>query len=63
MVISVFDDLAAAAVNCPRGCTHMGPPTDPECGLDTLTGTSARRVSAVRRLLEALRSNNEWELV
>ena len=22
----------------PRGCTHLGPPADPECALDTLTG-------------------------
>ena len=62
MVVDVFDDLAEAAADCPRGCTHLGPPTDPECALDTLTGASARRVQAVRRLLTALRSNNEWEM-
>ena len=61
-VIAVFDDLQAVVDRCPRGCTHMGPPADPECALDSLTGTSARRVAAVRQLLEALRSNNEWEL-
>ncbi|MHA7687769.1 ribosome small subunit-dependent GTPase A [Corynebacterium evansiae] len=61
-VVQVFEDLREVTEDCPRGCTHMGPPADPECALDTLTGTSARRVTAIRRLLEALRSNNEWEM-
>ena len=59
-VIAVFDDLAAAADNCPRGCTHMGPPADPECALDELAGASAHRTHAVRTLLGALRTNEEW---
>ena len=59
-VVDVFEDLREVTEDCPRGCTHMGPPADPECALDTLTGASARRVTAIRRLLEALRSNNEW---
>lgn len=61
-VIDVFEDLRDVTAHCSRGCTHAGPPADPECALDELTGPSARRVSAVRSLLEALRSNNEWEL-
>ena len=61
-VVGVFEDLAAAAEDCPRGCTHMGPPADPECALDQLEGASARRVEAVRTLLEALRSNDAWDL-
>lgn len=61
-VVGVFDDLREVAEDCPRGCTHMGPPADPECALDNLEGASARRVQAVRLLLEALRTNNEWEL-
>lgn len=61
-VVGVFEDLASAAEDCPRGCTHMGPPADPECALDQLEGASARRVEAVRTLLEALRSNDAWEL-
>ncbi|MGZ4518603.1 MAG: ribosome small subunit-dependent GTPase A, partial [Mycobacteriaceae bacterium] len=55
-----FGDLAEVAATCPRGCTHLGPPADPECALDTLTGTAARRARAVRRLLVALGSNTEW---
>lgn len=61
-ILEVFDDLQAVIDNCPRGCTHLGPPADPECALDSLTGASARRVTAVRQLLHALRSNNEWEM-
>lgn len=60
-VVGVFGDLANAAADCPRGCTHAGPPADPECALDTLVGASARRVTAVRNLLVALRSNDDWE--
>lgn len=59
-VVDAFADLAAAAENCPRGCTHLGPPADPECALDDLTGKSAGRVEAVRRLLVALMSNESW---
>lgn len=61
-VLSVFDDLRELSQNCPRGCTHLGPPADPECGLDAATGASARRVEAVRALLVALRSKEEWQL-
>lgn len=60
-IVGVFDDLREVVDDCPRGCTHIGPPADPECALDTLEGSSARRVQAVRVLLEALRSNNDWE--
>lgn len=58
-VVKVFDDLREVIEDCPRGCTHLGPPTDPECALDGLEGASARRVTGVRQMLEALRSNNE----
>lgn len=60
-VVGVFDDLAALAEDCPRGCTHLGPPADPECALEGQSGPTARRVAAVRTLLTALQSNNEWE--
>ena len=49
-----FSDLAEAIADCPRGCGHMGPPADPECALDTLSGPAARRVAAARRLLAVL---------
>jgi ribosome biogenesis GTPase len=53
-VMMAFSDLAEAIKDCPRGCGHMGPPADPECALDTLTGPAAERVAAARRLLGAL---------
>jgi ribosome biogenesis GTPase len=54
-VLMAFSDLAEAAEDCPRGCGHMGPPADPECALDTLSGPAVRRVAAARRLLAVLR--------
>ena len=53
-VLLAFSDLAETIKDCPRGCGHMGPPADPECALDSLTGPAARRVAAARRLLAAL---------
>ncbi|WP_156746557.1 GTPase RsgA, partial [Mycobacterium sp. E1715] len=53
-VLMAFSDLAGAIEDCPRGCGHMGPPADPECALDALSGPAARRVAAARRLLAAL---------
>ena len=53
-VLMAFSDLAEAIADCPRGCGHMGPPADPECALDALSGPAARRVAAARRLLAAL---------
>lgn len=53
-VLRAFSDLADVIADCPRGCGHMGPPADPECALDALTGAPAHRVAAARRLLAAL---------
>jgi ribosome biogenesis GTPase / thiamine phosphate phosphatase len=53
-VVAAFSDLAGAIDDCPRGCQHLGPPADPECMLDELTGASAKRVIAVRQLLSVL---------
>jgi ribosome biogenesis GTPase len=53
-VMLAFSDLAEAIEDCPRGCGHMGPPADPECALDTLTGAAADRVVAARHLLAAM---------
>lgn len=63
-IVEVFPDLAEAAERCPRGCTHLGPPADPECAWDELDPDSpaGRRATAVRGLLAALHSNNDWEL-
>jgi ribosome biogenesis GTPase len=56
-VLLAFSDLAEAIKECPRGCGHMGPPADPECALDTLTGPAAGRVAAARRLLAVLKES------
>lgn len=53
-IVAAFDDLRDAIEDCPRGCTHLGPPTDPECALDKLEGHSYRRAMAVRHLLAAV---------
>ncbi|MDL9945044.1 ribosome small subunit-dependent GTPase A [Gordonia sp. ABSL11-1] len=53
-IVDAFDDLRDAIEDCPRGCTHLGPPADPECALDELTGQSYRRAMAVRALLVAV---------
>lgn len=53
-VLHAFGDLAAAAANCPRGCTHTA--AEPECALDDAAATGsvdARRVESFRRLLAA----------
>lgn len=59
-VVAAFSDLAEAVEKCSRGCAHLGPPADPECALDDLDGKSGRRAMAVRGLLEALGSNENW---
>lgn len=53
-VVRAFGDLAEAIAACPRGCTHFGPPADPECALDSLDGAAHRRAMSVRRLIAAL---------
>jgi ribosome biogenesis GTPase len=53
-VVRAFGDLATAIADCPRGCTHLGPPADPECALDDLGGAAHRRAMSVRVLLTAL---------
>ena len=52
-----FSDLAEAIKDCPRGCGHMGPPADPECALDTLSGP--RRGPGRRRAATAGRAAGE----
>lgn len=59
-VIAAFPDLDEAVEDCPRGCTHLGPPADPECALDRLEGTAHRRAMAVRGLLADLTATPDW---
>ena len=53
-LIGAFDDLHAAARDCPRGCTHGR--TEPECALDAAVVAGmvgADRVESFRRLLDS----------
>jgi ribosome biogenesis GTPase len=62
-VVAAFGDLATAVEDCPRGCSHLGPPADPECALDPLVASGALpagRLEALRRVLTALRTP-AWE--
>ena len=59
-ILRGFPDLAEVAEDCPRGCTHQGPPADPECALDRLEGTAHRRAMAVRGLLTDLTATPDW---
>ena len=62
-VVTAFSDLDEIAEGCPRGCTHQGPPADPECAFDRITDPAVhRRALAVRELLGALQSNDPWAL-
>ncbi|UVE94830.1 ribosome small subunit-dependent GTPase A [Dietzia sp. B32] len=62
-VVAAFSDLDEIARECPRGCTHQGPPADPECAFDAVTDPAVhRRALAVRELLGALQSNDPWAL-
>lgn len=54
-VVLAFSDLTEATEDCPRGCSHIGLPADPECALDNMSGPAVRRVAVARRLLAVLR--------
>ncbi len=61
-LIDAFEDLAAVAAQCPRGCTHAG--DAPDCGLDDWVASGSAgaagsaRLASFRRLL-ASRSGEE----
>lgn len=62
-VVSAFSDLDEVSRDCPRGCTHQGPPADPECAWDSIDDPAVhRRALAVRELLGALQSNDHWDM-
>lgn len=61
-VIHAFPDLAKAAENCPRGCSH----DEPHCSLDEPTpggsaSTHSLRVESLRRVLRGLQQSVSWE--
>ena len=59
-LIAAFGDLAAATVDCPRGCTHAA--EEPECGLDLAVAegrVDVERVASYRRVLDS-RNASPW---
>lgn len=65
-LLGAFADLAALEENCPRGCTHAE--DAPDCAMDALVEQGAAgpagpaRLASFRRLDDALRKNNPWDL-
>ena len=56
-ILRAFPDLAEAAENCPRGCTHL--PDAPDCALDD-ADVSPARLASLRGLLETFASREEY---
>jgi ribosome biogenesis GTPase len=55
-LVRAFTDLAAAAADCPPGCTHAE--TEPDCALDAAAAAGRAdpaRLASLRRLLGSLR--------
>ncbi|MFK0245060.1 ribosome small subunit-dependent GTPase A [Amycolatopsis azurea] len=53
-IVLAFEEFAEAAEECPSGCGHLGPPSDPDCALDdvvTQGDASPERLVSLRRLL------------
>lgn len=65
-LLEAFDDLAALAESCPRGCTHLEDASD--CALDALVAegkagsAGSARLISYRRLAVTLRKNDPWDL-
>ena len=56
-ILKSFSDLAAVAVDCPRGCTHL--PDAPDCALNEAVAEGrlpAERVDSLQRLLLSLKN-------
>ena len=55
-ILRAFPDLAEAAEDCPRGCTHL--PDAPDCALDQAE-VSPARLSSLRGLLETFAARED----
>lgn len=56
-MLIAFEDLLEATADCPPGCSHLGPPSAPDCALDALVergGATPERLASFRRLLRSL---------
>jgi ribosome biogenesis GTPase len=56
-VLAAFDDLAQAAADCPRGCTHL--PPAPDCALDPWADGDGQRWSRLDSFRRLWRSRHE----
>lgn len=63
-IVTCFTDLESLSEQCSRGCTHLGPPADPECAFDeeNVPPSTFRRAQAVRGLITALQLNDSWQI-
>ena len=62
-IVAAFDEFVEPAEECPSGCGHLGPPEDPDCMLDVVTGegqASQGRLESLRRLLSSRARLDEY---
>jgi ribosome biogenesis GTPase len=55
-IVDAFPEFVEMAEECPPGCGHLGPPSDPDCMLDTVVAegeATEGRLSSLRRLLSS----------
>lgn len=59
-IVKAFSEFAEVAEECPPGCGHQGPPSDPGCALDRVIAAGeapAGRLESLRRLLASRAGN------
>ena len=56
-ILRAFDDLAAIAEDCPRGCTHLA--DAPDCAINESSEASPARVASLQGLLETFAGRAE----
>ncbi|GAB3558121.1 ribosome biogenesis GTPase [Actinopolyspora lacussalsi] len=60
-LVDSFEDLAAAAEECPPNCGHLGGTEDPDCHLDTFVAEEGHeaQLNSLRRLLRSRAGRDE----
>lgn len=56
-LLAAFDDLAEAAEQCPRGCTHAA--DAPDCAIDEWAGTDPQRLARLDSLRRLMASKSD----
>jgi ribosome biogenesis GTPase / thiamine phosphate phosphatase len=62
-IVAAFDEFVEPAEECPSGCGHLGPPTDPDCMLDAVIDdgdATPSRLASLRRLLASRARLDEY---